>query len=181
MPKKPEITNVQTVAESQIFRIEGVDLKFENGEERSYERLRGTRRGAVMIIPMLDDNTILLAREYGVGVEDYYMSFPKGIMEAEEDIAATANRELKEEMGYGAKDISLFMECVDSPGYAGGKMRVLIARDLYPESLEGDEPEPIEVVKWSLDKVGDLLAHPEFYESRSVAALLLLERQVRGK
>jgi ADP-ribose diphosphatase len=55
-------------------------------------------------------------------------------------------------------------------------MQLVIAKDLYPEKLQGDEPEPLEVIPWSLDNLEELLVHPEFYEARSIAALLLVAK-----
>jgi ADP-ribose diphosphatase len=57
-------------------------------------------------------------------------------------------------------------------------MSVFVARDLYPESLPGDEPEPLEKVTWPLNDIDNLLAQPDFSEARSVAALLMLLRNL---
>ncbi len=53
----------------------------------------------------------------------------------------------------------------------GFTINVMLARDLYPESLPGDEPEPPEVVSWPLARLDELLAAPEFTEARAIAAL----------
>ena len=181
MPKKPEILESKIIAESRLFKIEGMHLRFSNGEERHFERIHGWSHGSVMIIPMLDDKTILLIREYAAGVDEYILGFPKGAIDPNEDLLVTANRELKEEVGYGAKEIIPISNFSASPGYFTSVMQLVIAKDLYPEKLEGDEPEAIEVIPWSLDKVDALLEHPEFYEARSMAALLLLVRNYYGR
>jgi len=46
---------------------------------------------------------------------------------------------------------------------------------LYPEKLAGDEPEPIEEVKWSMSDYEALIAHSDFYVSNSFAALFLVK------
>ena len=48
---KPEILKAEIVAESRLFKVESLHLKFSNGEERVYERMRGGNRGAVMVVP----------------------------------------------------------------------------------------------------------------------------------
>ncbi len=53
-PRKPQILGRQRVAQSRLFQIESLDLRFSNGEERQFERLTGADRGAVMIIAMPD-------------------------------------------------------------------------------------------------------------------------------
>ena len=60
----PIITHRQQVAKSALFGIEQIDLTFSNGEQRQYERMMGSGRGAVMIVPMIDEDTLLLVREY---------------------------------------------------------------------------------------------------------------------
>ncbi|MCP5077599.1 MAG: ADP compounds hydrolase NudE, partial [Psychromonas sp.] len=60
------------------------------------------------------------------------------------------------------------------------EMHLFMAFDLYPEQLEGDEPEPLEVVKWPLAKVDELLARDDFQEARSISALLLALKSLEG-
>ena len=81
MTKKqvPQILSRRVVAQSRLLRIEAVDLKFSNGEQRQFERMKGSGRGPVMIVPCLDEDTLLLIREYAAGSHDYQLGFPKGI------------------------------------------------------------------------------------------------------
>lgn len=181
MPDLPKILEIEDVCQSRLFRIESVHLKFSNQEERHYERVQGWALGSVMVLPMLDDETVLLIREYGVGIESYVLGFPKGAVHENEDFLETANRELQEEAGYGANSLKQVMEFCASPGYLTASMRLIVARDLYESRLEGDEPETIEVIPWSLHRVDELLNHPEFVEVRSIAALLWIEREWRAK
>lgn len=175
MGKKPTIIDKSVIARSRLFEIEEFHLRFSSGEERYFERIRGRGCGAVMIIPLLDSETILLVREFSMGVNDYVLGFPKGSVEKGEELLLTAERELKEEVGYGSRNMSIMTCFSTSPGYLDSRIHVILARDLYPESIRGDEPEPLEVIPWKLSRRNELLAHPEFHEARSVAALLLLE------
>ena len=56
---------------------------------------------------------------------------------------------------------------------------VVLARDLYPEQLEGDEPEPMEVVEWSFDRLQALNDRPDFSEARTLAALYLVREKLQ--
>lgn len=177
----PKILGKKELCESRLFRIESVHLRFSNGNERHFERIQGWVQGSVMILPMLDEETIVLIREYSLGVEAYTLGFPKGAVHENEDVLITANRELQEETGYAAREMKQVMKFCASPGYLTAFMHLIVARDLYPSTLEGDEPEPLEVITWSLDRVDELLANPEFVEARSIAALLWIERERRAK
>jgi len=55
-------------------------------------------------------------------------------------------------------------------------MTIVLARDLYPKQLEGDEPEPLEVIHWPLDEADALLAREDFIEARCIAALFLAQK-----
>ncbi len=173
MPNKPEILQTKTIAKSRLFHIEQLDLRFSNGTEVQYERLCGSSNGAVLIVPMLDDDTVLLIREYAAGVDRYELSLPKGRIEDNEEILPAGNREIMEEIGYGSNKLQHLASLTVAPGYLSATTHVVLAQDLYPKRLEGDEPEELEVVKWKLSELSSLLMHPECTEARTIAALFM--------
>lgn len=179
MKKTPEILSTKTLAHTKIFKIEEMHVRFSNGTESIFERISGRYPSAVMIIPMYDNETFLLIREYAAAADQYVLAFPKGAIDTDEDALKTANRELMEEVGMGARDLKQIAEWSLSPAYFNATMKIIIAKDLYPQKLAGDEPEEIEVIPWKINHIEALLSHPEFHESRSVAAVLLLEKMVR--
>jgi ADP-ribose diphosphatase len=177
----PEILARRIVARSRLFAVEELQLRFGNGVERTYERLLTPPIPAVLVVPLLDERTVLLIREYAAGLERYELGLPKGARSAGEGVIETANRELMEECGYGARLLEPLTELTLSPGYMGHRIVVVLAEDLYPARLEGDEPEPIEVVPWPLADIEGLVAREDFSEARSLAALYLVRDRQRGK
>jgi ADP-ribose diphosphatase len=173
MPQKPKITRQQLIARTQIFRVEEVELEFANGQQRRYERLLGGKLGSVLVVPMLDADTVLLIREYSTGSHDYQLGLPKGRIEPGEDPLQAANREIREEVGYAARRLQLLRTLSIAPAYVQHQTHVILARDLFPDRQEGDEPEPIEVVPWRLSNWQALLEQPDLTEARSIAALYL--------
>ncbi len=180
MRKIPETLHRQMVARSRLFRVEAIGLRFSNGVEVEYERLMSSTSGAVMVVPMLDDDTVLLIREYAAGTERYELALPKGLAEPGEDILEAANRELQEEAGYGARRLTPIRQLSIAPGYMQHRTHIVLAEDLYPQRLQGDEPEPIEVVPWRLSELPALLALDECSEARSIAALFMVRERLRG-
>ncbi|PJG60404.1 ADP compounds hydrolase NudE [Aeromonas cavernicola] len=173
---KPQILKAEIVAQSRLFKVEALHLQFANGEERVYERLRGGNRGAVMVVPLLDANTLLLVREYAAGTHSYELGFPKGLIDPGEDAFEAGNRELMEEAGFGANRLIALKQVSLAPGYFASRMDILLAQELFPEQRVGDEPEPLDVIPWPLDRIDELLARPDFSESRSISALLLASK-----
>jgi len=174
MPKKPRILSNQTIARTRLFHVEEVGLEFSNGTIVHYERLNASPHGAVIIVPMLDEDTVLLIREYAAGVDRYELGLPKGLIEPGEALLAAANRELMEEVGYGARDLRHLTSLTLAPGYLGHVTHVVFARDLYEQRSRGDEPEEIEVVPWRISELKALLAREDCTEARSIAALYMV-------
>ncbi len=174
MADKPNILNKTVIATSRLFRIESLDIEFSNGQQRNYERLaRSGSGGAVLIVPMLDSETVLLIREYSAGVHRYELGLPKGKTDPGETFFDAANRELKEEVGFGARNLHHLSSFSIAPSYLEHMTEIVLARDLYPEKLNGDEPEELEVVPWKLGNINQLLATGECTEARSIAALFM--------
>ncbi len=170
--QKPKILKVDTVASSRLFTIESVDLTFSNGVNRVYERMRSSGREAVLIVPVIDDD-LLLIHEYAVGTESYELGFPKGLIDPGESVLEAANRELMEEVGFGAQHFDVLAKLSMAPSYFSSKMNIVIAKGLYPQSLEGDEPEPLPQTRWPISRMMELLQQPDFTEARNVSALFL--------
>ncbi|MBT3308897.1 MAG: ADP compounds hydrolase NudE [Gammaproteobacteria bacterium] len=176
--KPPQVLKTEVCAQSRLFTVESIDLRFSNGVEAQWERLKGSSRGAVLIVPMLDEDTVLLIREYAAGVERYELALPKGKIDPGESTLDAANREMMEEVGYGAKRLTHLDSVTIAPGYLSHTTHIVLGEELYEQRLEGDEPEEVEVIPWKLSELSSLLAHPEMTEARSIAALFMVrERQ----
>lgn len=173
MSQKPQILDRHIVSQSRLFTVEALELRFSNGVERTYERLVPGGSGAVMMVPINANGEVLLIREYGAGVEDYTLTLPKGAVDLGEQIEEAANRELQEEIHYGAKTFHYLKKLSLSPSYMKSGIDVFIALDLYEASLPGDEPEPLEVVSWPLTDIDALVLRDDVTEGRAIAALYM--------
>ncbi|NEZ03023.1 ADP compounds hydrolase NudE [Wenzhouxiangella sp. XN201] len=158
---------------ADLFKVEQVDLEFANGERRTYERLISRGVGAVIVVAMPDDDHALLIREYACGVHRYELGLPKGRLEPGETHIEGANRELQEECGYAAHSLTELGYLTLAPGYMTHRTHVILARDLYPSRLPGDEPEEIEVIKWPLNDLVSLIRREDCSEGRTIAALYM--------
>lgn len=173
MKHQPEILATQTLAKTRLFHIEQVDLQFSNGTKVQFERMCGSPQGAVLIVPMLDEHTVVLIREYAAGTARYELALPKGRIGKGEAIIDAANREIMEEIGYGARSLQHLSSMTLAPGYSNQTTHIVLAKDLYPQQAEGDEPEPVESVTWSLRDLPQLLAQEDLTEARTIAALYM--------
>ena len=173
MAKLPRIHARREHDPGKLFKVERLDLEFSNGARRTYERLRSHGLGAVIVVAMRDDDTVLLVSEYAAGLHHYELGLVKGRLEKGESVLEGAERELKEEIGFGARDLVEITALSLAPGYMTHVTHVVLARDLYPEKLEGDEPEELEIVPWLMSDLHKLVQRPDCTEGRSIAALYI--------
>src|SRR3546814_5581592 len=115
----------------------------------------------------------LLVREYAAGVHRYELGLVKGRIDAGETPEHAANRELMEEAGYGANSVRVLRSLTLAPTYMSHQTHLVLARDLYPQRLPGDEPEELDVVPWKLHALPELILREDFTEGRSLAALFI--------
>ena len=169
----PRILARREQGDGRMMRVERLDLEFSNGAQRTYTRMRAHGLGAVIIVPMRDRETVLLAREYACGLHHYEVGLPKGRIEQGETALEAADREMKEEIGYGAGRLQRLTSLSLAPGYMTHVTHIVLARDLYPEKLAGDEPEALDVVPWNINDLRSLTARDDCTEGRTIAALYI--------
>lgn len=180
---KPDIEQRRCLARSRLFAIESLELAFSNGERRTFERVTSNGRGAgaVMIVALPDPDHVLLIREYAAGIEEYALGLPKGVIDPGEDMMTAANRELREECGFGARVIEPLIELTLAPHYMTHRIQVVMATQLFEAPLAGDEPEPLQLERVPLDDLSALLARGDCHEGRAIAALFIARERVRER
>lgn len=170
----PEILQRRELDFGGPFQVEKLDLRFSNGVERTYERMAPRGRGAVVVAGLRDPETLLLVREYACGPHRYELGLVKGRIDAGETPEQAAVRELKEEAGFGAHRVTRLRAMTLSPGYMAHQTWLVLLEGLYPERLEGDEPEELEVIPWRLDALDQLMLREDCSEGRSLAAMFIV-------
>lgn len=181
MPIKPVILKRHRVAQTRLFRVEQLDLRFSNGVERTYERLASSGYGAVAIVPVTRESKVILVQEYGAGINGYQWGVPKGAIDPGETQIEAANRELMEEAGIGARSLRYLKNIHMSPSYMERSIDIVCAEDLYEASLPGDEPEPLAKMEWPLSELPELLCRDDISDGVTIAALFLVRDYLQDR
>ena len=174
----PKILRKLIISETRLFKVEELDIKFSESEYRTYETISGTGEGAVMILPILNNNMILIS-EYAAAVDDYSLTFPKGKIDKGESMFEAANRELQEEIGYMSNNLEHLYTLDLAPGYINHKTDVIVAKDLQESLLKGDEPEPLKIIEHPIEdlKISNCLTKYKYVDSRVYSSLYIFFKQ----
>jgi 8-oxo-dGDP phosphatase len=139
--------------------------------------------GSVVILPLHDDGSVTMIGQYRHPLGRRLRELPAGLLDAPgEDPQRTAQRELLEEVGYTARDWSVLVDLVPSPGFSDESQRVFLARGLTqvdrPPGI--DEEADLQVVRLPLgDAVRQVLAG-EIVNGPAVAGLLAAQAVLAG-
>ncbi len=127
--------------------------------------------GAVVVVPVLDDQRLVMIRNYRYTVERELWEFPAGTTEPDEEPIETARRELEEETGYRARTITPLTSFYTSPGFCTEFMYAFVATGLahVGQNLQGSERIVVETVPMS--EVRRRLLAGEFMDGKTIAVL----------
>lgn len=132
--------------------------------------------GAVSILPVTDDNCVILVKQYRKAVEKSLLELPAGKIELNEEPGETAKRELKEETGFSANKIEYLLEFYTSPGFTNEKVYIFLATDLNKGETEFDDGEFIETVKIQIDDLMKMIDRGEIVDSKTIIGIQLAKK-----
>lgn len=160
----------ETIYDGKILklRVDTVELPNMNYSHREIVE----HSGSVAIVPLKDDETVYMVKQYRKAVEQVVLEFPAGLIEDGEDPKEAAQRELQEEIGYGAEKLSYINEVFSSPGFTDEKVDIFIAKDLYKSKLKADDDENIEIVEVKIKDLREMIDSFELQDAVSVIGAL---------
>ncbi|WP_240912493.1 ADP compounds hydrolase NudE [Lysobacter sp. HDW10] len=170
----PVIHEIRERDEGRGRVIEEMDLEFSNGERRVFHRVLARGAQAVCVVPLIDNDTVMLVREYAAGVHRYELGLVAGLANPGESSIDAANREMMEEIGFGARKLKVLRALSLSPRFMQHEIQVVVAADLYESKLPGDEPEPLERVPMKWRDLESHMLQDDFSDGRSLAALFIV-------
>jgi ADP-ribose pyrophosphatase len=135
--------------------------------------------GSVAVVPLLDDDRLVLIRQFRLAASGVIWEIPAGHIERGEDPEACARRELEEETGYHARKVERLFEAYLSPGSSTELMRFFLATGLEKREQRTEEDEIISVEPVEVEKVVRMIASNEIRDAKSIAAIAYL--QARGR
>ena len=163
-----ETLRSETIYEGEVFDVR-VDTIRENA--KTHDRAIVEHPGSVVILPVYDDGTVALVRQYRHAVGKELLELAAGSLEKGEDPEAGAVRELEEEIGVKAEKLELLCSVYVSPGFLSEKMRIYLATGLTEvgQKLEGDENITLE--RYSFEKLHEMIQTGEIEDAKTIVGI----------
>ena len=166
----PEFIDSKTVFEGRVFNV-SVDTVREGNQ--TYVREVVHHSGSAVILPVFDDGTIALVKQYRHPAVKYLLELPAGTLNDKERPEDGAARELEEELGVMAGKLEKLCEFFVSPGFCEEKMWLYLATDLRETQQRLEDDEAIEIVRLPLDRALQMITDGEIEDAKTIIGLLL--------
>jgi ADP-ribose pyrophosphatase len=155
------------------LRVEPVALPDGTVVERAYV----DHPGAVVLVPLLGDMVLMLA-QYRLPFKRSMLELPAGTRTPNEPWLACAQRELREETGYRAAQLTPLGEILPILAYSNEVLAIYLAQDLTPDPLPMDDDEQIEIRPMPLSQLTTMALNGELQDAKSIAAILRTARHL---
>ena len=170
MPETPEFLDSKKVFSGRVFDVT-VDTVREG--DKTYVREIVHHPGSAVIIPVYNDGTVALVRQYRHPAVRYLLELPAGTLNDKERPEEGAARELEEELGVVAGKLEKLCEFFVSPGFCEEKMWLYLATDLTETAQRLDEDEAIEVVRLPIERALQMITDGEIEDAKTIIGLML--------
>ena len=171
----PQIISSKEVFRGRVFSV-SVDEVHEG--DQIYVREVVHHRGSAVIIPVFEDGSIALVRQYRHPAVKYLLEAPAGTLDHGETPEEGAARELQEELGYVAGNLEKLSEFFVSPGFLEEKMWVYLATDLTETKQQLDEDEIVEVVRMPFGQALSMITTGEIEDAKTIIGVMLAAPRV---
>ena len=166
----PEKLNSESIYKGRVF-----DIRIDEIRDRdiTYKREIVVHNGSAVIIPVFDDGTVGLVRQYRHAAGKFMLEICAGTLNKGEDPETGAIRELEEEIGVRAAKIEKLTEFYVSPGFLTEKMHVFLATDLTETQQKLEEDELLTIERHTIPALLEMIRNGEIEDAKTMVGLML--------
>ena len=167
--KKAHVHKLHQLYQGALFSFVSEDVTLPNGSRTELAMVR--HPGSTAVVPLFEDGTVLMERQYRHAVGKYLLEIPAGTLEPGESPLICAKRELEEETGYVAEQFVEICRVDIIPAYSDEKIHVFLARGLKQSEQKLDKDEIIEIVNYPLNETLEMIEQGQINDAVTILAL----------
>jgi len=174
----------KTMKCDRIYEGKIINLRIDTVElpEKKYSKREIVEHpGGVGIVPVTNDNCVILVKQYRKAVNRMLLEIPAGKLEVNEEPRETAIRELKEETGYESENLKYLLEFYTSPGYTNEKIYLFLATNLIEGEQDLDDGEYCEIAKYNIDELYKMIDRGEIIDSKTIIGINMAKEYINSK
>lgn len=164
--------------DGHFLKVQRDTVRLPNGRPATREYIK--HPGAVVILPLFDDGSVLMERQFRYPLDRVFIEFPAGKIDPGEAPLACAQRELLEETGYTATDWQFVCTIHNAIAYADEHLDLYLARGLIAGERKLDEEEFLDIFHASSDDVMTWVREGKITDVKTVIGAFWLEKILRG-
>jgi ADP-ribose pyrophosphatase len=170
----------KTISSQKVFagRVFSVTVDTVREGELTYQREVVHHGGSAVIVPVFDDSTVALVRQYRHPAVRYLLEVPAGTLADGERPEHGAERELQEELGIVAGRMEKLTEFFVSPGFCEEKMWIYLATELAQGQQRLEEDEILDVVRLPISEALEMITSGEIQDAKTIIGLMLAAPRV---
>lgn len=164
------VLSSERLYEGRVVNLRLDTVRLPSGRDTTREIVE--HRNCVTILPIDDDQRLLLVRQFRLPARAVLLEAPAGNIDAGERPEETARRELREETGHDCRNLEPLLEFYPAPGFSEEYMYCFLATGLYESGLEPDEDEILELQRLTLEETLASIRERRIVDAKSIATIL---------
>jgi len=165
--------------EGRFLKLQSDTVRLPDGKESKREYIR--HPGAVVVLPLFEDGSVLLERQFRYPLNAVFIEFPAGKIDPNEDPLDCAKRELQEETGYTASDWQYLCTIHNAIAYSDEHLDIYLARGLTAGESKLDDGEFLETFKASVPEMLNWIREGKVTDVKTVIGAFWLEKILSGQ
>jgi ADP-ribose pyrophosphatase len=168
----------ESVYEGHFLKVRRDEIRLPSGKTAWREHI--VHPGAVMIVPIADDGRLVVERQHRYPLDRVLLEFPAGKLDPDETTLHCAQRELREETGFRAREWAYAGRMHNAPAYSNEFIEIWLARGLVAGPQALDDGEFLEVLTFSEAELLAQAASGELTDAKTLVGLLKLQQWRSG-